>query len=210
MKRRKVPDHLLFSFSMMADKNKLYQEVFHAFFSLFAGRFLPPPVPLLQTSDGLKAPDLGTDTDAKFPSVFLVNAVLSSVLPRSAAAFRSLPYDCYCRSVQPILSRRICKNCGLYHASLTSLKDHQRACGVHEVIQSVRPVRVAARRQRELMAIIAYNDAEDAEWIDDFLDLAGQIPVSQILYTLTLSLLLIETLDMLCVFHLFTFISAKV
>jgi len=61
------------------------------------------------------------------------------------------------------------------------------------------------------MAIIAYNDAEDAEWTDeDFLDLAGQIPVSQILYTLTLSLLLIETLDMLCVFHLFTFISAKV
>ena len=36
-----------------------------------------------------------------------------------------------------------------------------------------RPIRVAARRQRELMAIIAYeeNRLEQADWIDeDFLD----------------------------------------
>ena len=39
-----------------------------------------------------------------------------------------------------------------------------------------RPIRVAARRQRELMAIIAYkeNRLEQADWIDaDLLDLEG-------------------------------------
>jgi len=35
MKRQKVPARLLFSFSMMADKNKLYQEVFHVFKSAY-------------------------------------------------------------------------------------------------------------------------------------------------------------------------------
>ena len=43
-----------------------------------------------------------------------------------------------------------------------------------------RPIRVAARRQRELMAIIAFeeNHLEHADWIDeDLLDLEGvQVP----------------------------------
>lgn len=41
-------------------------------------------------------------------------------------------------------------------------------------VQPVRPVRIAARRQRELMAIIAFDVMEDAEWLnDDFVDLTG-------------------------------------
>ena len=135
--------------------------------------FHPPPVPLLQTSDGLKAPDIGKDNEAKFTSIFLTTSDTPSVLPRSAATFKILPYDTYCPSVQQLLSRRICRKCGLYHASLTNLKEHLRACGVDDNIQRIRPVRIAARRQRELMAIIAFDDAEDAEWLDeDLVDLS--------------------------------------
>ena len=41
-------------------------------------------------------------------------------------------------------------------------------------IQKVRPIRVAARRQRELMAVIASGEMEDVEWLDeDQVDLRG-------------------------------------
>ena len=34
-------------------------------------------------------------------------------------------------------------------------------------MQLIRPVRIAARRQRELMAVIAFNEFEDVKWLDD-------------------------------------------
>ncbi len=69
--------------------------------------------------------------------------------------------------------------CGLYYASITSLKGHQRQCGVQEIVPRVRPTRIAARRQRELMAIIALNEAEDAEWLDEEdVDTVGMITPS--------------------------------
>ena len=34
-------------------------------------------------------------------------------------------------------------------------------------IPKLRPIRVAARRQRELMAIIASGEMEDVEWLDE-------------------------------------------
>jgi len=34
-------------------------------------------------------------------------------------------------------------------------------------VQLIRPVRIAARRQRELMAVIAFNEFEDVKWLDD-------------------------------------------
>jgi hypothetical protein len=48
-----------------------------------------------------------------------------------------------------------------------------------EIQTRIRPIRVAARRQRELMVIIANseNGPEDAEWIEENeLDLSGRIP----------------------------------
>ena len=42
------------------------------------------------------------------------------------------------------------------------------------IVPKLRRVRVAARRQRELMAIIAAGEFEDAEWVDeDLVDLTG-------------------------------------
>ena len=51
---------------------------------------------------------------------------------------------------------------------------HQRLCGVQDIVTRIRPTRIAARRQRELMAIIAVSEAEDAEWLDEEdVDLVG-------------------------------------
>jgi len=143
-------------------------------FNLIPSGFLPPPIPLVQTCDGLKAPDAVNVNDAKFASVFLTQCVNKAVLPRSLVSYKSVPFDAYCSSVHPVLQRRTCSKCGLYHASLTSLKAHLRICGTEQIVPRIRPVRVAARRQREMMAVIAYNNMEDVEWIEDeFLDVSG-------------------------------------
>lgn len=145
-----------------------------SYLQIIPQRFLPPPLPLLQTEDGLKAAEPGSKGDGKFVSVFLTQTLSSRVHPRSVSAYKLLPYDAYCPSVQPVINRRICKKCGLYHASLSSLKMHQRLCGVQDIVTRIRPTRIAARRQRELMAIIAVNEAEDAEWLDEEdVDLVG-------------------------------------
>ena len=55
-------------------------------FSLLS-RFLPPPIPLLQTPEGLKAPEPGNQIGSKFTSLFLALAVKSDVLPRSLTGY---------------------------------------------------------------------------------------------------------------------------
>jgi len=107
-------------------------------FSLLPSGFLPPPIPLLQTSEGLKAPDPGNQIGSKFTSLFLALAVKSDVLPRSLTGYHSMSYDAYCPSVQSVLMRRTCKKCGLYHTSLSALKGHTRVCDVSGKIQCYR------------------------------------------------------------------------
>ena len=127
----------------------------------------------------MRACVVGEAVSASFTSVFLTQSLNLTVHPRCLSAYRNLPYDAYCQSVQSVLLRRTCNKCGLYHASLSSLKAHTRYCGVQQVIRRVRPVRVAARRQRELMAVIAYESAEDVEWFDeDDLDMTD-VPVTE-------------------------------
>ena len=50
------------------------------------------------------------------------------------------------------------------------------------VVHKLHPIRVAARRQRELMAIIAAGEFEDDEWVDeDLAELTGlNIPVETV------------------------------
>ncbi|KAI9556025.1 hypothetical protein GHT06_018591 [Daphnia sinensis] len=144
-----------------------------SYFSLIPGRFLPPPIPLIQSeNDGLKAPERSeSETNHKFAPLFISqNLNLDRILPRTSRNFKSQ------------LSERCCKECSLYFASKVMLKNHS---SMHKtakipVIPRIRPLRVAAKRQRELMAIIAHseNDPEEAEWIhEDLLDVQGiEIP----------------------------------
>lgn len=109
---------------------------------------------------------------------------IEEILPWSTKAFKELPYDLYCLSIQSVLLERICKKCNLYFASKVMLKKHKKVHkndAVREVltIARTRPVRIAAVRQREMMAIIAREEnGEQVDWMDeDELDLAGiQVP----------------------------------
>ena len=73
---------------------------------------------------------------------------------------------------------RICKVCKMYFASQVMLRKHD-ARHKHQADQvlplpPIRPVRIAARRQRELMAVIALRGSEDIEWVhedEDHLDI---------------------------------------
>ncbi len=72
--------------------------------------FLRPPMPLVQSNRGLKAPERNEIKSAKFPSLFANIAIATKkVLPRSALAFKILPYDFYCPLVQTSLIDCICK-----------------------------------------------------------------------------------------------------
>lgn len=91
---------------------------------------------------------------------------------------KGLPHDFACPTVQNDLHKRTCVTCGLYFGTITSLKSHKHHCAkqkqdgpkTHAATDrpiKVRPVRVAARRQRELMCIISYMENEVPEWYDE-------------------------------------------
>lgn len=153
-----------------------------SYFSLIQDRFLPPPVPIRQSTDGLRALELTENEPQKFPSslFLLIGAKISNLLPRWAKSFTILPYDAFCPSVHSCISDRICKHCHIYFASQVMLKKHisihraaARALNVSN--KRVRPTRIAAKRQREMMAVIAMQENSSyAEWLDeDELDTTG-------------------------------------
>lgn len=154
-----------------------------SYFSILPQRFLPPPFPVVQTGEGLKTPDRSGSINQQeqhlFPSLFTALSLsLEAVLPRSVRSLKELPYDLYCPSVQSVLTERTCKICGKYFASKVMLKSH---LVLHKEVQvakpkPTRPVRLAAKRQRELMAIIVNDEygPEDADWIqEEELDIDG-------------------------------------
>lgn len=128
--------------------------------------FFPPPIRVSNRFGGL-AVNKQTDTHGHFASLFVRRTLDTE--PTEA----TLPYDYFCPSVMQQLDNRICKKCNLYHASKKSMMNHAKS--VHSVKtlstekRSVRPVRIAARRARELMCIISDTEtkSEDAEWISE-------------------------------------------
>ena len=75
------------------------------------------------------------------------------------------------------IQKRLCSSCGIYFGSIKSLNKHKRFCNSNQVeeevvIRRVRPTRIAARRQRELLCVMAM---QEMEWhsIDD-VDAVGQ------------------------------------
>lgn len=143
-----------------------------SYFNFFP-QFFPPPIPIVQSEKGVFAStDPSNEMDSsKFCSLFLSNGLnYDQILPDKFKHFMpSIPYDLYCPSIHNKLQSRICKDCGTYFASIVMLTAHTKA--VHKRVMippMIRPVRVAAKRQREIMAIIAINEQgdEDCEWID--------------------------------------------
>ncbi|KAI9555887.1 hypothetical protein GHT06_018404 [Daphnia sinensis] len=79
-----------------------------SYFSVIPARFLPPPIPLEQSSDGLKAPERANGETHIFPSLFVSKTIKwdDTTLPKSTRSFKVLPYDLYCPSVQSSLLDR--------------------------------------------------------------------------------------------------------
>ena len=141
-----------------------------SYFSLIPTRFLPPPIPVNQSEEGLKAPESRSDQDNHhFPSLFVSLALKwDELLPRSTRLFKQLPFDLYCPSVQNSLMERTCKVCNVYFASKVMLQKHSVIHKTSSIppVTRIRPQRLAAKRQRELMAVIISEENETVEWFD--------------------------------------------
>ena len=148
---------------------------------LIKDRFLQPPLPLVQTSDGLQCSL--DDSHVCYPYVFVNMALDKSFLSsRALKKFpKGLPYDFACPTMQNILPKRICVKCGKYFASVNSLRSHAASCssGSKDATSAVsrglvRPQRLAAKRQRELVCVLRYMETEELEWHDeDEVDASG-------------------------------------
>ena len=128
-----------------------------SFLKIMPERFLCGPLPLSRTSNGLEVKEGG-----RFSSLF----VAKSLDRKQMAVPQNYVYDFACPSIQGLIKKRTCGSCGQYFASLKSLKYHGKCCqeGNRQELK-VRPVRVAARRQRELMCQLVGNS--ELEWVDE-------------------------------------------
>ncbi|GBN59848.1 hypothetical protein AVEN_111682-1 [Araneus ventricosus] len=138
--------------------------------------FCQRKITVCRTVEGLKAPINRADSENyKFPSLFAAQILKAGeLLPLSVGgSYKVLPYDLYCPSVQSVLPTRVCKHCGLYFASNVMLKKH--IVDVHKITRKcqpevgrIRPLRIARRRQQELMAVIAFTEnVKFADWVDE-------------------------------------------
>ena len=82
---------------------------------------------------------------------------------------RQTPYDFSCEIIRDEVLKRICKTCGLYHGTIKPRVKHERwylnrskKTNTQQQLSfpRVRPVRVAAKRGREVMCIMEYQEAE--------------------------------------------------
>jgi hypothetical protein len=139
-------------------------------FNVLKTGFLPPPLALVQADDGLKCNS--SDNKNRFMSLFLNIALDKSIVPSKAFKKfpKGLPYDFSCPSVENVLPRRICADCGIYFATIKSMKVHKNICNsktpknFSKQEEKLRPQRLAARRQQELLCVIVGSEEETFEW----------------------------------------------
>ena len=133
-------------------------------------RFLPPPLPVVYSLTGIKwAKD---DTEASYLSLFQNIALNGSLLPKHANTKfpKGFSYDYSCLSAKDTLTDSVCMYCDLYFGSIKSKQNHSsylrtkesRAVGdeQHGGTRKVQPQRVAARRQKELLCAMAFQELE--------------------------------------------------
>ena len=142
-------------------------------------RFLPPPLPVVHTRNGIKWAKVNKDTTylSLYQNISLQNALMPTQATKKFP--KGIPYDYSCPSVdQDMIKRRMCSHCGLYFSSLKAKSLHEASCRVtggriENTTERVRPLRVAVRRQRELLCAVTFQEMEwalidetDAEHFD--------------------------------------------
>ena len=105
---------------------------------------------------------------------------------------KGIPYDYSCHLTNDVLTGRLCYHCGLYFGSIKSNVNHSSYCrtkteaSTAAVTRKVRPQRVAARRQKELLCAMAFQELEwhaiddvDFDFDDNQVDISEIAPKSQ-------------------------------
>ena len=87
-------------------------------------RFLPAPVPISTSDNGLKIDPKKGSFRSLFQSFYLASTLKLGTC-----------YDEYCPSLQErnakderVIDRRTCKNCSLYHSTIAAMKKDKRVC----------------------------------------------------------------------------------
>jgi hypothetical protein len=137
--------------------------------SVLPERFIKAPIPIKPTPDGLKY-----DMSGKIPSLWLNQSISTLENPvmteRLRRKYTVIPYDIACPTITDKLDKRVCKYCHKYFASIKSVNNHLSTCDSRTGIPAtrptpdtriqVRPQRLAARRQREMMCVLVHNNFE--------------------------------------------------
>ena len=158
-----------------------------SYLKVIKDRFLPPPIPVVYSQNGIEwAKD---DKEASHLSLFQNIALQASLTPKQAIKKfpKGIPHDYSCPSTKDVLTGRLCYHCGLYFGRIKSNVNHSSYCrttaegSTAAVTRKVRPQRVAARRQKELLCAMAF---QELEWhaIDnvDFVFDDNQVDISEI------------------------------
>ena len=101
-------------------------------------------------------------SNVSYLSLFQNIALQASLTPKQAIKKfpKGIPYDYSCPSTKDVLTGRLCYHCGLYFGSIKSNVNHSSYCrakaeaSTAAVTRKVRPQRVAARRQKELLCAL--------------------------------------------------------
>ena len=142
-------------------------------------RFLPPPISVTRTTtSGLKW--VKRDVDAHYLSLTQNLALKAQLGVTALKNFpKCIPYDCSCPAAQNIMERRLCSKCGLYLASIKEVSLHEQMHKKQKTTPSdipseppskqsaetvqpprLRPQRVAARQQKELLCAFQFQELE--------------------------------------------------
>lgn len=89
--------------------------------------------------------------NGKYPNLLLSQILQKTFYSEIFKDFSQIPYDIACPSVKEEIERKICKNYGLYHASLNYGTNHLKACNklTNEPEIKIHPKRSAAIRAKE-------------------------------------------------------------
>jgi len=145
-----------------------------SYFKIFPP-FIPAPVVLNQDSF---VASLNSDKSNNFTSLLLRLQIDDTGLRNSHGL---LPFDTCCPSVEELVEGRTCSLCGLYFASIKSLKSHKRHFHRHSTLNGAEPVvpvlkirrrncpvQVVAQRQNEKLVLwtTGLQNHEHADWFD--------------------------------------------
>ena len=155
-------------------------------FNVLRDGFLPPPIPIKQTKNGLSYSDHicsstiseGDSPPGKYLSLFQNLSMGTNLLPDIAHQkfAQEIPYDFSCPSVKARLSVRTCKRCCRYFGSIASLTSHFSSVHTYDEYKhgnkslsstpaKVKPERILVRRGLEVLCMVkTSSDTDEFDW----------------------------------------------